>query len=81
MRKRLKARLETLSRRHCSEHPFLLRLTCRIMKARVARRAGRLAWQRTVVGMAKVTLAEALDQLTVEGVLIETLDRGLQPHA
>ena len=51
------------------------------MKGQVARRAGRLAWQRTVVDMAKVTLAEALDHLTAEGVLIETLDRGLQPHA
>ncbi len=51
------------------------------MKARVARRSGRLAWQRTVARMAKVILAEALDQLTVEGVLIETLDRSLQPHA
>jgi len=50
------------------------------MKARVARRAGPLAWQRMVAGMAKVTLAEALDQLTVEGVLIETVDRGLQPY-
>ncbi len=77
MSKRLKARLETLSRAPLLSTPLPF-------SPHLPHNEGtgdQEGWQRTVVGMAKVTLAQALDQLTVKGELYETLDRGLQPHA